>query len=82
MGWADHSHLRYLEPRINFGLVVSGTALSLVRDVDMAASERQDDLLLAKLEEAGVRQREYPTPENRSAAQRAFQQFASWVMGG
>jgi len=44
--------------------------------VDIAASDRLDDLLLAKLEEASASQREYSTPENRPAAQRALQQFA------
>lgn len=66
----------------HFRTVVSGTALCLVRDVDIAASERQDDLLLGKLEGARVRQRKCRTPENRAAALRALRQFANWVMWG
>jgi hypothetical protein len=37
--------------------------------VDIAASDRLDDLLLAKLKEDSARQRKRPTPENPAAAQ-------------
>lgn len=55
----------------HFRKVVSGIALCVIRDVDIAASERGDDLLLATRMGQGP-QRECRAPENRAAALWAF----------
>lgn len=65
----------------HFRKTVSGIALCVIRDVDIAASERGDDLLLADSNGPGSAAG-MPRTRESGGCPAGLRQFANWVMWG
>lgn len=65
----------------HFRKTVSGIALCVIRDVDIAASERGDDLLLASSNGPGSAAG-MPRTRESGGCPAGLRQFANWVMWG